>query len=292
MRDSWDVKLLRTACSMYRVRESRSGVLLSLFKFVERLHDSPATLVETDEDENFIYNQEPLRKFLLGERGLEQDYLDELKRFMIAEKMLSEEDFSARDRELKEIVDVTRHLANDTRDAIARIDAFPKSLYFQRPGSPWGELFTMTLTKMPGAFHFRVETNCTTNRSLENSKIGVKNTQDRVGYEYETGYGFIATRDNLVHIITRGAGARCIVSYQQLPYPPNFGGGMYVYFLRLGSRPVGSDSPDARGGDYQPDTPGELLYSLILDFKIGGSGGGGHSRPAQAKLAVEEKARG
>ncbi|BBJ23059.1 hypothetical protein [Candidatus Nitrotoga sp. AM1P] len=251
----WQIDRIRRALNNYRAAESRNGQTLPWKTVTNRILLCPAirhSPLKGDDDQEF--KEEALRRFANGQSFLQLRKLDDLKTFLIHAGILMEDELSDDADNLKEALAVHGYLASDTEDAKQFLSGMADSYLVARVTDEISETIKLNILPERWGTMFRVE-----ERLQENVEHAIFTyAKEKDGFiqstEIRRGYGFVATRLNVLHIFLRGAAASDRIHYIEL-FPRGVRCTREIFLLRAGGRPPGyMDINDAEAAIYNCNT--------------------------------------
>ncbi|MFZ3287778.1 MAG: hypothetical protein WA191_13135 [Telluria sp.] len=233
----WQIDKIRRALNNYRATEARNGQTLPWKTVMNRILRCPAirhSPLRGDDDQEF--KEEALRRFANGKSFLQLGKLDDLKTFLIHAGILMEDELSDDADNLKEALAIHGYLASETEEAKELLSEMADSYVVTRTAGQILEKIELNILTERWGTLFRVEEHFQENAE----KAFIKYAEKKDGYIRTTairrGYGFAATRLNVLHIFLRGAAAADRIHYIEL-FPLGTRYTSDVYLLRAGEYP-------------------------------------------------------
>lgn len=233
----WQIDKIRRALNNYRAAEARNGQTLPWKTVTNRILLCPAlrhSPLRGDEDQEF--KEEALRRFANGKSFLQPHKLDDLKTFLIHAGILMEDELSDDADNLKEALTIHGYLASETEDAKQFLSEMADSYVVTRTGGEISEKIELDILLERSGTLFRVE-----ERLQENAEnAAVKYAKKKDGFiqtaGIRKGYGFVATRLNVLHIFLHGAAAADRIHYMEI-FPLGMRYSSAIFLLRAGEIP-------------------------------------------------------
>ncbi|KWT91734.1 MULTISPECIES: ankyrin repeat domain-containing protein [unclassified Variovorax] len=203
----WQIDELARGLNTYRALKTVNGRSPPWKTVLDHLLLSPATAhsyLESGEPPTF--KEEALRRFAEGGSTLQPDKLEDVRRFLVAQRLLREDEFTGEDDDLRHILSASSFLAARASESLKSLELL-SGPYIARPqDSQTAREITLRFSRAPTDWFVRV--------TEETAPPG--NAARSVKGRTRRGYGFVCTPLNLLHIFLVGSTEEVEITYIQL----------------------------------------------------------------------------
>lgn len=244
---AWQIDKLVRGLHAYRVMKAANSHLLPWKTVLDHLLMSPATANSYPEDGGApAFKEEALRRFATGMSTLEPDKLEDVRRLLVAAKVLKEEDLTESEDWTVEALTVHAALANSSEQAQVGLASLARGYGASRTNAGRGEDIELRLaphtlnTMVVVEEHFRAKSS--------EGPTTMNDRKDRycVANVHRKGYGFMMSDPGVLHLFVRSLPRDDLIHYVQVKAPSMTAVDSSILLLRSGksSPPPAGDSPD------------------------------------------------
>ncbi len=214
---AWKADKIRARLNSYRIAHATGRSLLPLSAVMQRLAASPAIDQAMINRQGTIkFPEEWLRRFTVGEGGLPFDRVDALRRFLVSEDFLADEELDDATGDFGEMLALYGYLASNAIGAQEKLARVPDPYVVTSKSAQGTALTTLRFTRREESGPLLAE-----EFHAVDTKMFRKSpqTKDVAAHRLRKGYAFLSTRMNLLHVFLRGAAPADRVHYIQAePY--------------------------------------------------------------------------
>ena len=203
----WQIDELARGLNTYRALKTVNGRSPPWKTVLDHLLLSPATsngYLESGEPPTF--KEEALRRFAEGGSTLQPDKLEDVRRFLVAQRLLREDEFTGEADDLRHILSASSFLAARSPASLKSLDLLNGPYIARLQDSQTARAITLRFSRAPADWFVRVTEETAPPGNAARSAKG----------STRKGYGFVCTPLNLLHIFLIGSTADIEVTYIQL----------------------------------------------------------------------------
>jgi len=204
---TWQIDKLARGLNTYRALKTVNGKSPPWKTVLDHLLLSPATAhgyLESGEPPNF--KEEALRRFAEGGSTLQPDKLEDVRRFLVAQRLLREDEFTEEADDLRHILSASSFLAARSPESLRSLELLSGPFIARLNDGQTAKEITLRFSRAPTDWFVRVTEEVAPPGGAARSAKG----------EVRRGYGFVCTPLNLLHIFLAGSAMKIEVTYVQL----------------------------------------------------------------------------
>ena len=203
----WQIDKLARGLNNYRELKAVNGRLPPWKRVLDHLLLSPATAHGYPESgDQPTFKEEALRRFAEGGSKLQPDKLEDVRRFLVAQRLLREDEFAEEADDLRHILSASSFLAARSPESLRSLELLRGPFIARLKDSQTEKEITLRFSRAPTDWFVRVTEEIAPPGGAAHSAKG----------EVRRGYGFVCTPLNLLHIFLAGPAMKIEVTYVQL----------------------------------------------------------------------------
>lgn len=237
----WQIDRMRRQLNRYQYYGGPNNSALSLTKVYQRLIQSPAVDL-TGKHGKALYQYEAFRRFLNEAKKQDSFVLENIFKFLVAERWLNHDAFLKEDEITMEMLEVTKHLALSDKQTKEMLAELPEGYKAQKTlGKSGGEptksisITVETMLNADGYSFLAAEQYAVTDTDTDtdSESVWIKKENYRVINPRRRGYGYFFGQMRLLTIILVGPTADSRIIFIQ-SYSRPVSGMKSIFLLRMG----------------------------------------------------------